>query len=69
VPDLIGVLFALRLVDYEAGGSRREQWRFDDSFRHYVSLLIELGYQPSEIERELFDQRPDPSQQPAEEGH
>ncbi|MBJ7597343.1 ParB/RepB/Spo0J family partition protein [Candidatus Nephthysia bennettiae] len=54
IHDLIGVLFALRLLDYEARGRQEYQWQADDGFRHYVLLLIELGYQPSDIERELL---------------
>jgi hypothetical protein len=54
VQELIGVLFALRLLDYEARGQQEYQWQADDGFRHYVSLLIELSYEPSDIERELL---------------
>ncbi|MBJ7599752.1 ParB/RepB/Spo0J family partition protein [Candidatus Nephthysia bennettiae] len=54
IHDLIGVLFALRLLDHEARGRQEYQWQANDGFRHYVSLLIELGYQPSDIERELL---------------
>lgn len=54
LPELIGVLFALRLIDYEARGQQEFQWQADEGFRHYVSLLMQLGYEPSEIERELL---------------
>ena len=48
------MLFALRLLDYEVRGQQEYQWQTDEGFRHYVSLLIELGYEPSDIERELL---------------
>jgi hypothetical protein len=54
VQDLIGVLFAARLLDYEARGRNEHQWQTDDGFCRYVTLLVELGYEPSDIERELL---------------
>jgi hypothetical protein len=42
--DLIGVLFAVRLLDYEMRGGTDHRWHTDEGFHRYVSLLIELGY-------------------------
>jgi hypothetical protein len=55
IHDLVGVLFALRLLDYEARGQQEFQWQADEGFRRYVSLLIEFGYEASDIERELLN--------------
>jgi hypothetical protein len=54
IQDLVGVLFAVRLLDYEARGRNEHQWQTDDDFCRYVTLLVELGYEPSDIERELL---------------
>jgi hypothetical protein len=54
VQDLIGVLFAVRLLDYETRGHNEHQWQTDEGFCRYVTLLVELGYEPSDIERELL---------------
>ena len=44
VHDVVGVLFALRLVDYEARGRSEDQWQTDEGLCRYVSLLMERGY-------------------------
>jgi ParB family transcriptional regulator, chromosome partitioning protein len=64
IQDLIGVLFALRLLDYESRGRSEHHWQTDDGFCGYVSLLVELGYEPSDIERELIAERTSDDQEP-----
>ena len=54
VQDLIGILFALRLLDYEVRARSQHQWQSDEGLCRYVMLLTELGYEPSDIERELL---------------
>jgi ParB family transcriptional regulator, chromosome partitioning protein len=54
IHDLIGVLFAVRILDYEARGRTEHQWQTDDGFCRYLSVVVELGYEPSDIERELL---------------